>query len=118
MLTADERVASLHVRMDSRRRRRERRRTRTLRVSCAGLALCLLFLIFGEGAAHRGGAAGMYSGAMMLFENAGGYVVTALAAFTVGTLVTVLCMRLQKRGGRNGNGDKREPDEEPRESKK
>ena len=118
MLTADERVASLHARMASRRRRRERRKTQVLSASCAGLTLCLLFLIFGEGAAHRGGAAGVYSGATMLFENAGGYVVTALAAFAVGTLVTVLCLRSQKRSGRNGNGDKREPDEEPRESKK
>ena len=111
MLTADERVASLHARMASRRRRRERRKTQVLSASCAGLTLCLLFLIFGEGAAHRGGAAGVYSGATMLFENAGGYVVTALAAFAVGTLVTVLCLRSQKRGGRKKDRDKQDPED-------
>lgn len=98
MLTAEERVASLHLRMESLRRRRERRKTRALGASCAGLTLCLLLLIFGEGAAHPGGAAGMYSGAMMLFENAGGYVLTAVVAFAVGTLVTILCIKHRRAG--------------------
>lgn len=96
MLTADERVKALHARMEDYRRRRERRKTRVLSGSCIGLALCLLFLIFGEGASHWGGIAGIYSGAMMIFENAGGYVLTALAAFAAGTLVTVLCLKHRK----------------------
>ena len=98
MLTAEEKVAALHKRMEALRRRREKRKTQALGISCAGLTFCLLFLVFGEGAAHRGGAAGMYSGATMLFENAGGYVLTALAAFAVGTLVTVLCIRYRRAG--------------------
>ena len=98
MLTDDERVAALHVRMESRSRRRERRRTRTLGAGCAGLALCLAFLVFGEGAAHPGGTAGLFSGATMLFENAGGYVATALLAFIAGSLVTVLCLKGRRAG--------------------
>ncbi len=107
MLTAEERTASLHLRMESLRRRRERRKTRALGASCAGLTLCLLLLIFGEGTAHGGGVAGIYSGATMLFENAGGYVLTAIVAFAVGTLVTILCLK-HRRAGEDRAGDPEE----------
>ena len=104
MLTERERIASLHARMENLRRRREKQKLRALSAACAGLTLCLLFLIFGEGAAHLGGAAGVYSGAMMLFENAGGFVLTALVSFAAGVLVTILCLRNRKAmGSRSGS---------------
>ena len=91
-MTAEELVAALHGRMETRRRRKERRTTAWLTAGCLGLALCLGTLVFG-GAAHPGGTAGMYSGATMLFEDAGGYVLTALAAFMAGVIITVVLMR-------------------------
>ncbi len=87
MRTEDELVASLHTRMARREYARERRTTSALGALCAALTLCLASLIFG-GAAHPGGTAGVYSGAAMLYESAGGYVLTALVAFMLGVAVT------------------------------
>ena len=94
-MTAEERVAALHQRME-RRRRNEIRKTAALGAACAGLSLCLLLLIFG-GAVHVGGTGSPYSGSTMLFENAGGYVVTALLAFALGTVVTLICRKSAER---------------------
>ena len=99
-MTAEERVASLHARMEARQRERERRKTSALGAACAVLTVCLLALVFGGTASHRGGAAGMYSGAIMLFENAGAYVLTALIAFAVGSLATLLGLRHRERAAR------------------
>ncbi len=40
--------------------------------------------------------AGMY-GAILLHEGAGGYVLVAVAAFTLAVVITVICMRLHER---------------------
>jgi hypothetical protein len=90
-MTAQERVAALHLRMAALRQRRERRKTGALGAGCAWLAVCLLALIFGG--SHPGGTAGAYTGATMLFEDAGGYVLAAVLAFMLGVIVTVLCIR-------------------------
>ena len=89
MRTAEERVQALHDRMRTRFRNRERRRTTVLGLSCAGLTACLLLVMMDQGS-HGGATAGLYSGATMLFEDAGGYVLTALAAFMIGVIITVI----------------------------
>lgn len=94
MRTEDELVASLHERMDRRRSARERHTLGALGALCLALTLCLASLLFG-GAAHPGGTAGVYSGAAMLYESAGGYVLTALVAFMLGAAVTT-ALRLQR----------------------
>ena len=53
----------------------------------------------GNGGNGRGqpiDAAGMY-GAILLHEGAGGYVLVAVAAFTLAVVITVICMRLHER---------------------
>lgn len=92
-MTAEERVASLHARMDALREKRERRKTAALGASCAALAAGLVLLIFSEGTGGPGGTASLYSGATILSENAGGYVPLAVAAFIAGVIITVLCIR-------------------------
>ena len=57
------------------------------------LALCLLLVIGAAGAVHPGGTAGLYSGATMLFENAGGYVLVAVLAFMAGVVITAVLLR-------------------------
>ena len=89
MRTAEERVQALHDRMRARFRKRERRRTTALGLSCAALTACLLLVMTDQGS-HGGATAGLYSGATMLFEDAGGYVLTALAAFMIGVIITVI----------------------------
>ena len=93
MMTGEERIAALHERMDALRGRRERRKTAALGVGCGVLAAGLMLLIFSESTGASGGTAGLYSGATMLFENAGGYVAAAVAAFMAGVIITVACIR-------------------------
>ena len=89
MMTSQERVTSLHERMKALQRTQERRKTAALGASCHVLMICLLLLIF-SGASHSGGTASLYSGAVLMFENAGGYVLTAVVAFVVGVIITAV----------------------------
>ena len=93
MRTPEERVLALHARMDALLRARERRKTSFLGAGSALLAVCLLLVIGAAGAVHPGGTAGLYSGAVMLFENAGGYVLVAVLAFMAGVVITVALLR-------------------------
>lgn len=86
MMSSEERVVSLHKRMAVRRKRRALNR---LSLGCSVLAVCLVMLIFSEGA-HPGGSAGIYTGAAMLFNGVGPYVLIAVIAFMLGVLITVL----------------------------
>lgn len=97
MMTSEERIAALHEKMNNLRQKRERQKTFALGAASAALSLCLLFLIFGAGSAQPGGTAGLYSGATMLFENAGGYVLVAIAAFMAGVAITVVLRNREKR---------------------
>lgn len=108
-MTAGERVAALHLRMAALRERRERRKTAALGAGCAWLAACLLALIFGG--SHPVGTAGAYTGATMLFENAGGYVLAAVLAFMLGVIITVLCIRYRKKheSGQDAEEKERKP---------
>lgn len=93
MRTPEERVLAVHARMDALRRARERRKTGILGMGSVLLAVCLLLVIGAAGAVHPGGTAGVYSGATMLFENAGGYVLVAVLAFMAGVVITVALLR-------------------------
>ena len=95
-MTAEERVESLHARMDSMRKARERRKTGLIGAAGAVLTACLAWLIFAGGTAHGGGSADLYSGATMLFENAGGYVLAAIIAFMAGVVITAAAIRKKK----------------------
>ena len=105
-MTADERLTALHKKMEALHRQRERRKTAALGSGCAGLFTVLAVLIFG-GDPGRGGTAGLYSGATMLFEGAGAYVLVAVLAFTLGVMITVTLIRRKNRS--NGESTKEEP---------
>ena len=108
-MTNEERIRSLHARTAALRRARERRKTGAAGVSCAVLAICLLFMIFsGGGGMHAGGAAGLFSGATMLFEGAGPYVLIAIIAFMAGTVITALCIRYRMKRGSGQDRAKKE----------
>ena len=93
----EERIQALHARVRALRRVRERRKTGAMGAASAALTGCLLFLVFGGGGTHPGGAAGLYSGATMLFEGAGPYVLIAVAAFMAGVVVTVVLIRSRRK---------------------
>ena len=92
-MTNEERVQSLHARIDALQRVRERRKTRAIGAASVALTLCLILSIFSGGGTHLSGAAGLYSGATMLFESAGAYVLIAIIAFMAGVIVTVVLLR-------------------------
>ena len=106
MRTSGERITSLHERMKKYRRKQEQRQTMLTGTACICLALCLVFIIFKETVHPTGfidpantvnttGTAHLYSGSMMLSENAGGYVLAAIIAFMVGVVITVICLHLK-----------------------
>ena len=105
MRAAEERIESLHARMESGRRANERRKTVTLGAASGGLTSFLLLLVFGMSGAQPARMAGLYSGATMLFENAGCYVLLALGAFMAGVMITVVCLRRNRRRGEDSPGD-------------
>lgn len=96
MMTNEERIQALHARVAALQRQRERRKTGAIGAASVALTVCLLFMVF-SGGMHPGGAAGLYSGATMLFEGAGPYVLIAVVAFMAGVIVTVALIRSRKK---------------------
>ena len=102
MLTSEERIESLHARMNALREKNERQKAAALGTACGLLAVCLVMLICSEGSGSSGGTAGLYSGATMLLENAGGYVAIAVAAFMVGAVTTAVLLKRRPGSGNSG----------------
>ena len=111
MRTEEERISALHARMNARRRKREKRITAGLYGVCAVLTLCLTGMIFGGSGTGIGGTAGLYTGTMLRFGDAGAYVLTAVLAFMAGVGVTVLLIR--QNGGKGDVPGKRGQDPAP-----
>ena len=100
------------------RRVRENTRRRQRRGVCGLSAVCMLLfaaltrtagLVIGQGqtAAQDG------FGAMLLREDAGGYVLVAVVSFAAAAAITALCIRLRDRGRREKEGaDKTAPQEQ------
>ena len=91
------------------RRVRENTRRRQRRSVCELAAVCMLLLaallrtaglMIGQGqTAGQGGF-----GAMLLREDAGGYVLVAVVSFAAAAAITALCIRLRDRGKREKDG--------------
>ena len=97
MRTTEERITALHQKMQEQKQARERRKTALLGAGCGALAICLLLLTVFSGGSRSTGTAGIYSGATILFENAGGYVLAAVAAFMLGVVGTSVVIGVRKR---------------------
>ena len=117
-MTTEERVRSLHAKMDALRLTRERRKTGFVGAVGVLLAICLILLIFIVGGIHPGGTANLYSGATMLFADVGGYVLVAIIAFTAAVIITVLCIRLKERNDRAASEEKKCSDNHYEEDEK
>ena len=91
MRTAEERKQLLYRRVKTLKKNRELRLIKGFGSICAGLAIGL-FAILGEATAviRREMADSGFTGSAMLYENAGSYVLTAVAAFAAGTAITLL----------------------------
>ena len=108
MRTGPERVAAMHDRAQRMRRSREKAALARLGAANGALLLGLCVLIFGTGRGHGGASPGAFTGAAMLFENAGGYVLVALIAFAAGTAITAGILRYRKKHAPDGGNSKDE----------
>lgn len=93
MLSNTERVTELHRRMTAMRHRKERRLTNAMGIVSASLFATLFVLIRGLGVSQFATTGHLYSGSTLLFGDAGGYVLTAIISFVVGTIISVACIR-------------------------
>ena len=110
------RVALVKQRVRENTRRRQRREAISLS------AFCLMLFTALAGAADalivRGQTAawGVF-GAMLLREDAGGYVLVAVVSFAAAAVITALCFRLKNRENqKKGGADKPAPQEQEEKS--
>ena len=114
MRSPKERLALMHRRAGELKRKEDRRRLVTAGGASLGLFAVLLGAIL---SAARGGFAGYgtggtFAGASLLPEGAGGYVLTAVIAFTAGVIVTAVLRWYRKRQEKAGPPDGAEKTDE------
>ena len=110
------RVALVKQRVRENTRRRQRREAISLSAACM-----LLFAVLTQAAGTVVGpgqtAAWGVFGAMLLREDAGGYVLVAVVSFAAAAAITALCFRLRSRENRRKDGTGK-PDRYEQEEKR
>ena len=102
MRTTDEMVLAVHERMHKIQRRQETARISAAGSSCALLFAAVIALIVRFGGMQHKVLPSAYSGASLLADDVGGYILTALIAFMAGAAI-VAVIRAKRR---------KKPDEE------
>lgn len=88
-----ERVRQVQLRVVELRRKRENRLLGGFSSLCAVLVFSLIGTIGAMiGGEHNSLVPGLY-GSMLLYEDAGGYILTAVISFAAAVVITVLCIR-------------------------
>ena len=117
MRTSEERVASLHQRMDELEEKQAQRKfgIQSAVIAAAGLAAAVLLAVLISTLPVVTPPEADNSAAASIFTDNGalGYVVVAILAFVLGALVTVLCFRIR----RHEKMKQKEKEEEPKEDK-
>lgn len=93
------RVALVKQRVRENTRRRQRREAISLSAAC--MLLCAALTQAADALIVRGqtAAQGIF-GAMLLREDAGGYVLVAVVSFAAAVVITALCFHLRKKNGK------------------
>ena len=97
------RVALVKQRVRENARRRQRREAISLSAACMLLCVVLMQtagMVIGPG---QTAAWGVF-GAMLLREDAGGYVLVAVVSFAAAAAITALCFRLRSKENRRKDG--------------
>ena len=97
------RVAFVKQRVRENNRRRQRREVISLSAACM-LLYAALMQTAGTAVGQGQTAAWGVFGAMLLREDAGGYVLVAVVSFAAAVVITVLCFRLRKRENQKKDG--------------
>ena len=110
------RVALVKQRVRENTRRRQRREAMSLSAACMLLCAALMQAagtVVGPG---QTAAQGVF-GAMLLREDAGGYVLVAVVSFAAAAVITAQCIRLRNRENQKKGGvDKPDPQEQEENS--
>ena len=110
------RVALVKQRVRKNTRRRQRRGVGGLSAVCLLLLAALMESADALIAPGQTAAWGAF-GAMLLREDAGGYVLVAVVSFAAAAVITALCFRLRKRENqKKGGADKPDPQEQEEKS--
>ena len=110
------RVALVKQRVRENTRRRQRRGIYGLSAACM-LLFAVLMETAGTLVAPGQTAAWGSFGAMLLREDAGGYVLVAVVSFAAAAVITALCFRLRNRENqKKGGADKPAPQEQEEKS--
>ena len=104
MYDTERRVALVKQRVRENTRRRQRHEAISLSAACMLLFAVLMQAADALIAPGQTAAWGSF-GAMLLREDAGGYVLVGVASFTAAAVLTVVCMRLHEREKREKNNE-------------
>ena len=98
MYDTNERIAQVKERAMRIRRKKGKRAIRGLSTLCLALCCCLVGVLGEVSGGFRSAAEvqGM-TGATLLSESAGGYVLVAVISFLVAVVFTLLCVKLRER---------------------
>ena len=101
MYDTNERIAQVKERAMRIRQKKEKRAIRGLSTLCLALCCCLVGVLGEVSGGFRSAAEvqGM-TGATLLSERTGGYVLVAIVSFVTAVVFTLLCVRLNERNGR------------------
>lgn len=102
MRTAEARLSLLHQRAWQLSRKKSRRMLAYSAIRTTVLLAVLFMLTVRLGKLQEGFSQIRYTGASLLGESAGGYVLVAVIAFTAGVVITVVIKRYKKPRGRRG----------------
>ena len=97
------RVALVKQRVRENARQRQRREAISLSAACILLCAALMQTAGTVVAPGQTAAWGVF-GAMLLRENAGGYVLVAVVSFAAAVVITALCFRLRSKANRRKDG--------------
>ena len=97
------RVALVKQRVRENTRRRQRREVISLSAACILLCAALMQTAGTVVAPGQTAAWGVF-GAMLLREDAGGYVLVAVVSFVAAVVITALCFRLRSKENRRKDG--------------
>ena len=103
MYDTAKRVALVKQRVRENTRRRQRREVISLSAACILLCAALMQTAGTVVAPGQTAAWGVF-GAMLLRENAGGYVLVAVVSFAAAVVITALCFRLRSKENRRKDG--------------
>ena len=109
------RVALVKQRVRENTRRRQRREVISLSAACILLCAALMQTAGTVVAPGQTAAWGVF-GAMLLRQDAGGYVLVAVVSFTTAAVITALCFRLRNRENQKKDGTGK-PDPQEQEGK-